>query len=173
MRCTVSLLFTIEGFLRPRFSLEICEMRSRSVRTGYMTTGKGEESPNSMGTYLYLPVPGKAGSGHSGKRTSIPTCTPEQRKQPMASTGNRMGVVVGRGSAVGCLGNEHRCWRGDAGIGLLTVPVVDRRQLYGSRDTGPYTVACSDFFRALTVRVWYGTTCHNPLVDSRLRASYG
>jgi hypothetical protein len=48
-------------------------------------------------------------------------------------------------------------------IGLLTVPVVDGC-------TGPVT--CSNFFRALTVRVWYGTTRHNPLVDSRLRASY-
>jgi hypothetical protein len=47
------------------------------------------------------------------------------------------------------------------------------RRLYGSRDTGPYTVARSDFFRALTVRVWYSTTRHNPLVDGRLRASYG
>jgi hypothetical protein len=47
------------------------------------------------------------------------------------------------------------------------------RRLYGSRDTGSYTVACSDFCRDLTVRVWYGTTRHNPLVDGRLRASYG
>jgi hypothetical protein len=63
-------------------------------------------------------------------------------------------------------------------IGIGTVELVVRavnrtrgRRLYGYCDTGSYTVACSDVCRDLMVRVWYGTTCHNPLVDGCLRAS--